>query len=76
MFNFVYNLSKEPITIFHQSNTERNPVEEMLAAEESGDWVYAAPAEEGDEDDDDNFEEVGEEVEPQEVSQVGRHKLC
>lgn len=48
------------------SNTERNPVEEMLAAEESGDWVYAAPAEEGDEDDDDNFEEVGEEVEPQE----------
>lgn len=50
------------------SNTERNPVEEMAAAEESGDWIYAAPVEEGDEDDDDddNFEEVGREVEPQE----------
>ena len=46
--------------IYFQPNSERNPVEEMKEAEESGDFVYAAPIE-GDEDDEENFENVEEE---------------
>lgn len=35
-----------------QSNSERNAVEEMQQAEDSGTFVYAAPVEDGDEEDD------------------------
>lgn len=45
-------------------NSERNPVEEMQAAEESGNFVYAAPVEDsGDEEDDEDetFEELDKE---------------
>jgi len=58
------------------SNSERNPVEEMNEAEDNGAFVYAAPVEEGDEDEEEednfenveeeNFEEVQEEAVPEE----------
>jgi len=48
-------------------NSDRSPVEEMQAAEDSGDFVYAAPVEDGDEEEEDEeFEEVGSEIIEQE----------
>ena len=47
-----------PSVLLLQSNSDRNPVEEMLAAEESGAFMFIPPSE------DDEMQDAQEELEP------------